>query len=227
MLLEHYPDARWIDLLLTAEYLRYLEQPGLLRDELRGAVPGTLTVIDEVQKVPALLDEVHWLIERQGLVFALCGSSARKVRRGHANLLGGRALRHELRGLVYEEIATGFDVVRYINHGTLPRHYLAAQPARLLRAYVDDYLKEEIAAEGLVRALPSFAEFLRAAAIGDTELVNYSNIARECGKSVNTVKEYYQILVDTLLGRFLPAWTRRPKRRVIQAPKFFSPTLGW
>lgn len=226
LLAKTYPEANRIDLLLTEEYLRYLQAPGLLRDELRGAPPGTLTVIDEIQKVPALLDEVHWLIERQQLVFALCGSSARKVRRGHANLLGGRALRYELHGLVSDEIGQELDLVRYANHGTLPRHYLAERPGRMLRAYVDDYLKEEIAAEALVRNLPAFAEFLRAAAIGDTELVNYSNIARECGRSANSVKEYYQILVDTLLGQFLPAWTRRPKRRVIQAPKFYFSDVG-
>jgi uncharacterized protein len=226
LLLQRYPDAKWVDLLLTQEYVRYLERPGLLRDELRSMPPGTLTVIDEVQKVPALLDEVHWLIERQALVFALCGSSARKVRRGHANLLGGRALRHELFGLVSDELRDQFDLIRFVNHGTLPRHYLAERPGPMLRAYVDDYLKEEIAAEGVVRSLPTFSEFLRAAAIGDTELINYSNIARECGRSVNTVKEYYQILVDTLLGRFLPAWTRRPKRRVIQAPKFYFADVG-
>jgi predicted AAA+ superfamily ATPase len=226
LLLKAYPRARRIDLLLTEEYLRYLQQPGLLRDELRDAPPGTLTVIDEIQKVPALLDEVHWLIERQQQVFVLCGSSARKLRRGHANLLGGRALRHELFGLVSEEIGQDLDLVRYANHGTLPRHYLAQHPANRLRAYVDDYLKEEIAAEALVRNLPAFADFLRAAAIGDTELVNYANVARECARSANSVKEYYQILVDTLLGRFLPAWTRRPKRRVIQAPKFYFADVG-
>lgn len=221
-----YPAARRIDLLLTEEYIRYLERPGLLREELGDAPRGTLTVIDEVQKVPALLDEVHWLIENRRLVFALCGSSARKVRRGHANLLGGRAERYELFGLVSHEVGTKFDLVRMANHGTLPRHYLADQPGRLVRAYVDDYLKEEVAAESLVRNLPSFAGFLRAAAIGDTELVNYTNIARACAVSSPSVKEYYQILVDTLLGRFLPAFTRRPKRRVIQAPKFYFADVG-
>lgn len=226
LLMQAYPQARRIDLLLTEEYLRYLQRPGLLRDELRDAPPGTLTIIDEIQKVPALLDEVHWLIERQRQVFVLCGSSARKLRRGHANLLGGRALRHELFGLVSEEIGADLDLVRYANHGTLPRHYLAAQPASRLRAYADDYLKEEIAAEALVRNLPAFADFLRDAAIGDTELVNYANVARECARAANSVKEYYQILVDTLIGRFLPAWTRRPKRRVIQAPKFYFADVG-
>ena len=226
LLQERYPTARRIDLLLTEEFVRYTERPGLLRDELRDAPRGTLTIIDEVQKVPTLLDEVHWLIENRTLVFALCGSSARKLRRGHANLLGGRAERYELSGLVSEEIGPTADLVRMANHGVLPRHYLSESPGRLMRAYVDDYLKGEIAAEALVRNLPAFAGFLRAAAIGDTELVNFTNIARECAVSSPTVKEYYQILVDTLMGRFLPAYTQRPKRRVIQAPKFYFADVG-
>ncbi len=221
-----WPNAPRIDLLRTDEYIRYLRQPAFLRDELRDAAPGTLTLIDEVQKVPALLDEVHWLIEHRRLVFGLCGSSARKVRRGHANLLGGRAVRYELFGFVSDELGTEFDLTKVLNHGYLPRHCLAADPRRLLRAYVDDYLKEEIAAEGLTRNLPAFASFLHAAALSDAELVNYTNIAHECGVSANAVKEYFQILVDSLLGRFLPSYTRRPKRRVIQGPKFYFADVG-
>jgi uncharacterized protein len=221
-----YPNTRRIDLLLTEEFIRYADRPGLLRDELRDAPFGTLTIIDEVQKVPALLNEVHWLIENQRQVFALCGSSARKLRRGHANLLGGRAERYEMSGLVSAEIGPAADLTRMANHGVLPRHYLSDTPARLLRAYVDDYLKEEIASEALVRNLSAFAGFLRAAAIGDTEVVNYTNIARECGVSSPTVKEYYQIMVDTLVGRFLPAYVARAKRRVIQAPKFYFADVG-
>jgi uncharacterized protein len=226
LLRAHYPAARVVDLLVTEDFVRYAQRPGLLRDELRDAAPGTFTVIDEIQKVPALLDEVHWLIENRGQVFALCGSSARKLRRGHANLLGGRAERYELFGLVSAELATRFDLVRALNRGYLPRHYLSDRPGRLLAAYVADYLKEEVAAEGLIRNLPAFAAFLSAAALSDAELVNYTNIARECGVSANAVKEYFQILVDTLLGRFLPAYTRRPKRRVIQAPKFYFADVG-
>ncbi|MBL8753913.1 MAG: ATP-binding protein [Planctomycetes bacterium] len=221
-----WPDARTIDLLLTEEYLRYLQNPGRLRDELRDAEPGTLVVLDEVQKVPALLDEVHWLIEKRGVVFAMCGSSARKVRRGHANLLGGRALRRELFGLVSTELGDQFDLVRMANHGTLPRHYLTDRPAKRLQAYVDDYLKEEVAAEALVRNLPAFAGFLRAAAIGDTEMLNYTNVARECGVSLPTVKAHYGILEDTLLGRPLPAFSLRPKRRTILTPKFYFADVG-
>jgi uncharacterized protein len=183
-------------------------------------------VIDEVQRVPALLDEVHWLIENHGLRFALCGSSARRVKRGHANLLGGRALRHELFGLVSAEIGADFDVVRAVNHGFLPRHYLSGRPEALLRSYVSDYLKEEIAAEGLVRNLAAFSDFLSAAALSDAEIVNFANVSQECGVSKPTVREHFEILVDTLLGRFLRAYVKRPKRRVIQAPKFYFADVG-
>jgi predicted AAA+ superfamily ATPase len=221
-----YPDATWIDLLKTDEYIRYLRRPALLREELLATAPRGPVVIDEIQKVPALLDEIHWLIENRRFVFALCGSSARKVRRGHANLLGGRAVRHQLFGLVSQEIGPAFDLVRAVNVGALPRHYLDDAPERLLRAYVDDYLKEEIAAEGLVRNLPAFADFLSAAALSDGDLVNYANIARDCGVSAPAVREYFQILVDTLLGRFLPAYVKRPKRRVILTRKFYFADVG-
>jgi uncharacterized protein len=221
-----YGQANWVDLLKTDEFVRYTRRPAQLREELLARPPRAPVVIDEVQKVPALLDEVHWLIENRRIVFALCGSSARKVRRGHANLLGGRAIRHELYGLVSHELGPSFDLVRAVNHGGLPRHYLSDTPARLLRAYVDDYLKEEIAAEGLVRNLPAFADFLSAAALSDADLVNHANIARDCGVSAPTVREYFQILVDTLLGRFLPAYVKRPKRRVIQTRKFYFSDVG-
>jgi len=226
LLRETYPGAIWIDLLRTDDFVRYRLRPAILREELLDASPSRIVVIDEVQKVPALLDEVHWLIENRGLRFALCGSSARRVKRGHANLLGGRALRYELLGLVSSEIGQDFDVVRAANHGFLPRHYLSDRPGMLLRSYVNDYLKEEIAAEGLVRNLPAFSGFLTAAALSDGELVNFTNIARECGVSGPTVREHFQILIDTLLGRFLPAYTKRPKRRVILAPKFYFADVG-
>jgi len=226
LLLATYPDALRIDLLKTDLFVRYTQAPKLLREELLARRRSELVILDEVQKVPALLDEVHWLIENGGWVFGLCGSSARRLRRGHANLLGGRAVRYELFGLVSAELGDRFELRRALNHGYLPRHYLNDAPQRLLRAYVNDYLKEEIAAEGLVRYLPAFSSFLDAAVLSDAELVNYSTIARDCGVSSPAVKEYFQILVDTLLGRYLPAYTRRPKRRVIQAPKFYFADVG-
>ncbi|MFN8625229.1 MAG: DUF4143 domain-containing protein [Candidatus Binatia bacterium] len=196
------------------------------RKRPRGGTPSAQVVIDEVQKVPQLLDEVHWLHEHQGVRFALCGSSARKVKRGAANLLGGRALRFELHGLTAAELSTDFVLDRMLNHGYLPRIYISEQPQRLLNAYVADYLKEEVAAEALVRTLPVFSEFLNVAALSDAELVNFSTIARECGVSSHTIKGYFQILEDTLLGRWLSGYTKRPKRRVIAAPKFYFADVG-
>jgi predicted AAA+ superfamily ATPase len=221
-----YPEALWVDLLKAEEYRRYLQNPERLREELMDSRARRQVVIDEVQKVPQILDEVHWLHEHRGIHFALCGSSARKVKRGAANLLGGRAVRYELHGLTAEEIGPEFDLERALNHGYLPRIYLSDRPQRLLNAYVADYLKEEVAAEALVRNLPVFSAFLNVAVLSDTELVNFSTIARDCGVSSHTIKEYFQILEDTLLGRWLPAYTKRPKRRVIGAPKFYFSDVG-
>lgn len=220
-----YPTAFWIDFLRSDQYRRYLQDPELLRQELL-ANPTEQVVIDEVQKVPQLLDEVHWLIENTSTKFALSGSSARKVRQGGANLLGGRALTYELFGLTAAEIGADFDLVRMLNQGYLPRIYQAERAKPLLDSYVSDYLREEIAAEAVVRNVPAFSSFLGSAALGDTEQVNFSNIARESGVSGHTVKSYYEILVDTLLGRWLPAYRRRPKRRVAAAPKFYFADVG-
>ncbi len=222
-----YPAALWIDLLKSEEYRRYLEQPEQLRRRLEAMSPRpNFVVIDEVQKVPGLLDEAHWLHENRGVRFALCSSSARKVKRGHANLMGGRALSYRLEGLVSAEIGDSFDLERVLNHGTLPRIYLSEKPSAYLAAYVADYLKEEVAAEGLVRNLPAFSEFLNVAALSDAELVNFSTIARDCGVSGPTIKGYFEILADTMLGHWLPAWRKRPKRRVIGAPKFYFADVG-
>lgn len=226
LLQQAYPDAFWIDLLKADHYRRYLTRPELLREEVEALDSRPFVVIDEVQKVPRILDEVHWLHENQGLHFALCGSSARKVKRGAANLLGGRAVRYELRGLTSAELGSKFDLLRILNNGYLPRIYPAARPKRLLNAYVSDYLKEEVAAEGLVRNLPVFSDFLDIAALSDTHQVNYSNIARECGVSSQTVKGYFEILEDTLMARWLPSYRRRPKRRVVQSPKLYFADVG-
>jgi predicted AAA+ superfamily ATPase len=228
LLRQTYPDGRWVDLLKAEEFRRYVARPELLRQEIEVEEPrpGRQIVIDEIQKIPALLDEVHWLIENRKLRFALCGSSARKVKRGAANLLGGRAMRYELHGLSAGELGREFDLDRMLNHGYLPRIYASSRPKRLLDAYIADYLKEEVAAEGLVRNLPTFSDFLDAAALRDGEIVNFSNIARECGVSSHTTKSHFEILEDTLLGRWLPAYRKRPKRRVIRAPKFYFVDVG-
>lgn len=220
-----YPDAFWVDLLKADEYRRYLQNPERLREELATRAPAQV-VIDEVQKVPALLDEVHWLHENRGVHFALCGSSARKVRRGGANLLGGRALRYELYGLTATELGDAFDLDRVLNRGYLPRIVASDRSRQLLESYVADYLKEEIAAEGLVRNVPVFSTFLDLAALSDTELVSFATLARDCGVSAPTAAAHFDILVDTLLGRWLHAYTKRPKRRVIAARKFYFADVG-
>lgn len=228
LLRQAYPDSRWIDLLKSDVFVRYATRPELLRLEIEEEPPspGQQVVIDEIQKVPALLDEVHWLIENRGVRFALCGSSARSVRRGAANLLGGRALRYELRGLTAGELGNDFDLDRILNRGYLPRIYGSDRHRKLLDAYVSDYLQQEILAEGLVRSLPLFSGFLEAASLSEGSFVNFSNVARECGVSTPTAKSYFGILEDTLIGRWLPAYRKRLKRRVIGAPKFYLADVG-
>lgn len=225
LLRQLYPQAFWVDLLRSDQFRSYLERPQLLRQQITQQ-RQRFVVIDEVQKLPSLLDDVHGMHEELGVRFALCGSSARKVKRGQANLLGGRAVRYELYGLVSCELGDDFALLRLLNHGYLPGIYAAARPGRLLQSYVADYLQQEVAAEGLVRRLPAFSEFLSVAALSDTELVNLASIARDCGVSRPTVKAYFEILEDTLLGRWLPAYRKRPKRRVIGAPKFYFADVG-
>lgn len=225
LLAEHFPEVPWIDLLRPESYRRYLQAPEMLIEEQRRHGAGFM-VIHEVQKVPALLDPVHWLMEHRGVHFALCGSSARKVRRGHANLLGGRAESRELYGLSAMEIGPDVDLVRLLNHGYLPRIYGAVRPLPLLDGYISQYLKEEVAAEGLSRRLPAYADFLALAALSDGEVVSYTTIARDTGVAGQTVRSYFEILEDTLLGRFLPAYRRRPKRRTVAAPKFYFGDVG-
>jgi predicted AAA+ superfamily ATPase len=183
-------------------------------------------VIDEIQKVPDLLDAVHWIIENVGCHFALCGSSARKVRQGKANLLGGRGVSFHLYGFSAIELGKKFDLLQMLNHGYIPNIYLSKNPIRLLNNYVAQYLKDEIAAEGIVRRLPSFSEFLNMASLSDTEVVNYTKIARDTGVSSQTIKSYFDILDDTLVGRFLQAYRRKPKRRVSVSPKFYFSDVG-
>lgn len=220
-----FPKSIRYDLLLSTEYQRLLREPKLIREQcLAGGLNADSQrdpiIIDEIQKLPDLLDEVHWLIENKGLRFILCGSSARKVKRGHANLLGGRAISYELHPLVFPEIPD-FSLIKALNAGLIPRHYDSDKPSRLIRSYVGDYLKEEIVAEALTRNIPSFSRFLEVAALSNGQILNYTNIARECGVSGPTVKEYFQILEDTLIGSTLPAFQKRKKRRLITSPKFY------
>lgn len=220
-----YPDQPYIDLLKSDVFSEYQRRPALLRERAR-AQKWRFVIIDEIQKVPALLDEVHYLIENEGVRFGLCGSSARKLRRGHANLLGGRALKKELFGLVSSELKNKFDLVTLLNDGYLPAIYGTDNASLRLKAYVGDYLKEEIFAEGLVRSLAPFSQFLELAAMSDTEILSFESFARDVGKSAATIRSYFDILSDTLVGSYLPAYVARAKRRVKKSPKFYFADVG-
>lgn len=219
-----FPNSIYYDLLKTDELTRLLAAPHFLREELIAASNEQLeypVIIDEIQKIPMLLNEVHWLIENKKISFILCGSSARKLKRGAANLLGGRAWRYNFYPLVYKEIHN-FNLLRAMNHGLLPSHYLSDHPTRMLRAYINDYLIEEIQSEALVRNLHKFARFIDLVGYSHGEMLNYANMARDCGIDAKTVKEYYQILVDTLIGYYIYPYHKKAKRELIQAtPKFY------
>jgi predicted AAA+ superfamily ATPase len=224
LLRKRFPKSIFIDFLQTDTFIEYTRSPFLLRDRLQASreqVERHPVVIDEVQKAPQILDEVHWLIENQKLRFILCGSSARKLKRGQANLLGGRAWRFELFPLVSKELEN-LNLLRALNHGLIPTHYQQVNYRRSLKGYVQDYMKEEVFHEGLTRNIPAFSRFFEAVGYAHGTLVNYANIARECGVSPKTVKEYYQILVDTLLGTFVLPFKKKQERQVItKAPKFY------
>ena len=229
LLRRRFPEAPYLDLLDTRLMLQLTREPWQLSDRIRahGPAGGAHPVIlDEVQKVPAVLDEVHRLIESEGLSFVLCGSSARKLKRGRSNLLGGRAWRLTLHPLTWREVPR-FDLLKALNRGLVPQHYDSPHFRRSLAGYVDDYLKEEVFAEGLARNAGAFARFFDALSFSHGELLNYSNIARDCGVSSKTVRGYFEILVDTLVGVLVEPYSRRRSRSIItRAPKFYLFDVG-
>jgi predicted AAA+ superfamily ATPase len=224
-----YPNSVVYDFLQTDLFLELSKRPSLLRERLLAKNDYTLdhpVILDEVQKVPQVLDEVHWLIENKGLRFILCGSSARKLKRGKANLLGARAWRYEMFPLVTAELGD-LDLLRVLNSGMIPDHYMRDGYRKALKAYTQDYLKEEVFDEGLTRNIPAFSRFFDAMGYSHGELTNYSNIARDCGVDSKTVREYYQILVDTLLGKMIAPFKRRQDRQVIsRTSKFYLFDVG-
>ncbi len=225
ILRQQFPNTTYFDLLDTNVRRCLQQRPALLYETLKDKPTGTLVIIDEIPEVPELLNEVHRLIVERQLVFILCGSSARKLKRKGHNTLGGRALPVYLYPLVSAEIPD-FDIDRAVNYGTIPPHYLARNPWRLLAAYIDVYLKEEIKEEALVRNLDAFQRFLEVAALTDGEIINNNNIAQECGVHATTVSSYFDILEDTFIGYRIPAYTKAMKRRLIQAPRFYYFDVG-
>lgn len=220
------PRDLYIDLLPQREFLNYAKTPGKIREEILAHLErydDPLCVIDEIQKIPSLLNEVHELIESKGIRFILTGSSARKLRRGGANLLAGRAYTYRLFPLTFSEIGHSFDLNMALRVGTLPVLWESPKEdaKEFLRSYAETYLKEEVAAEGLVREIGPFAQFLDIAAANDGETVNFNNIARECSVSSKTVQQYYQILEDTFLATKIPAWNRSKRRRLVSHPRYY------
>ena len=206
------------NLLDSRVFLELSQRPTRLREELDES--GRVVVIDEIQKLPQLLDEVHLLIEERRLRFLLTGSSARKLRRGGVNLLGGRARQLVLHPFVRRELPE-FDLLRALNFGLLPSIYLSSDPQADLNAYAGLYLREEVAAEGLARNIPAFGRFLAVAALCNGTMLNHTAIANDAQVPRTTVHEYFRILEDTLLAATLPGWRRSTSRKPIVSSKFY------
>jgi uncharacterized protein len=211
--------ATIIDLLDSRYFLRLSSAPHEL-ESIIAAAPADIIVIDEIQRIPELLNEIHRLIESQNLTFLLTGSSARKLRRGKANLLAGRVWSAGMFPLIYQEIID-FNLERYLHYGGLPAVYLSEYPEEELDAYVNTYLKEEILAEGLIRRLPPFSRFLKTIALANGEMINFTKLANDCQVPPSTATEYVALLEDTLVGFLLPAWTESKKRKAIKTGKFY------
>lgn len=222
-------DVRLVWSLLNANIRRRCQSdPSVLRDELatRGIKDG-LVVIDEIQKVPDLLDEVHLMIEETDIRFLMTGSSARRLRETGVNLLGGRAGKMNLHPFVWPEIRQFKPTLdRIITYGMLPSVFLSEEPDEVLDDYINVYLQEEIAGEGLVRQLPKFERFLEVAALTNSQGINYSNIASDVMMSRDSIREWYGILYDTMIGFAIPPYTRTKKRKAVETERFYYFDVG-
>lgn len=216
-----YPEAHHVDLLDEALYQDLLADPSLFAGILRAREKGSWVVVDEVQRIPGLLNEVHRFIEERNLRFALLGSSARKLKTAGTNLLAGRALWKIMYPLAPAELGADFDLDRVLETGGIPLIWQAHEPAQTLEAYVQLYLREEIKAEALVRNLPGFMRFLPVAGLFHGQVVNVSALARDVGLARTTVAGYLEILEDTLLAERLPAFEARLRVRERKHPKLF------
>lgn len=217
----HFRDASIYDLLSTSEAIRLSREPSALYREVATEPADRWIVIDEVQKVPALLDEVHRLIENHGRRFILSGSSARKLRRGGTNLLAGRALVTQMFPFVSAELDARFSVENMLAHGSLPLAVLGEDPVSYLSTYAETYLQEEIKAEALTRNIGQFARFLEVAARQNGQVTNMAGIARDAAVSRQTVQNYFGVLVDTLIGHWLDPWKLKRRTKQVQHPKFY------
>ena len=221
---DSFPGARWFDLLDGDLRAELSVRPALFRERLLATLPE-IVVVDEIQEVPELLSEIHALLERTPIRFVLCGSSARKLRRKSGNLLGGRAIEYHLFPLTTQEVPD-LELDRALNHGLLPAHYQSDDPRPHLRAYVNAYLRQEIIEESATRNIPAFTRFLTVAGLTHGQQLNYANMARETGVAAATVRSYYQILEETLLGFTLEPWRKTRKRRLVETAKFYLFDVG-
>ncbi|MBI5363310.1 MAG: ATP-binding protein [Planctomycetes bacterium] len=216
-----FPEAVRFNLLSERLYHDYLTRPEAFGDALRALAPGTTVCVDEIQRLPQLLNEAHRFIEERRLRFVLCGSSARKLKAQSTNLLGGRALRRDLHPFVPAELGAAFDLDSALVHGTLPVIRASPHPEEALVVYAETYLREEIRAEALVRNLPAFARFLRVAGLFHGQVMNAASLARDAGVARMTVVGYVDILVDTLVAFRLPAFEAKLRVREKRNPKFY------
>jgi predicted AAA+ superfamily ATPase len=216
--------VRVYDLLDTSIYLALSQNPGRIGQEL--TPKDHVVVIDEIQRLPGLLNEVHRLIETRRIRFLLTGSSARKLRRGGVNLLGGRARTKYLHPLTYKELGEKFDLTRVVKSGLLPSIYFSDDPKVDLEAYAGSYLQEEIVAEGAVRNLPAFSRFLKVAALCNGQIVNFTNVSNDAQVARTTVYEYFDILKDTLIVYELPAWRKSKNRKPLASSKYYFFDVG-
>jgi predicted AAA+ superfamily ATPase len=217
-------NARFYDLLDSSVYLLLSQNPGRIAEET--SPEDRIVVIDEIQRIPELLNEVHRLIEERGLRFLLTGSSARKLRRGGVNLLGGRARTRHLHPLTFGELGNDFDLQRALKAGLLPAIYFSEDPGADLKAYAGTYLQQEIVAEGAARNIPAFSRFLGVAAFCNATIVNFTSVANDAQVARTTVYEYFDILNDTLILAELPAWRQSQKRKPIASSKYYFFDVG-
>ncbi len=224
-----FPDAIYVDLLDQEAFRTYLARPERLAEVIAGSPRAGTVIIDEVQKAPKLLDEVHRLMEAKGsrqLQFILTGSSARKLKRGGTDLLAGRAVLKTLHPFLAAELGPRFDFARSLELGMLPLVLDSPEPNETLKSYASLYLREEVQSEGLVRNVGNFARFLEAMSFSHASLLNTSEVARECQVNRKTVEGFIEVLEDLLLGFRLQVFSRRAKRKLVQHPKFYYMDAG-
>jgi predicted AAA+ superfamily ATPase len=224
MIHQVFSGIRLYDLLDSSIYLALSRNPGLLEEQL--SPEDEVVVIDEVQRLPELLNEVHRLIEKRRIRFFLTGSSARKLGRGGVNLLGGRARTRHLHPLTYRELGPRFNLGKAIARGLLPSIYFSDDPKADLDAYTGTYLQQEIVAEGATRNVPAFSRFLHVAALCNATVINFTNISNDAQVPRTTVYEYFEILKDTLLLHEVPAWRLSQKRKPLTSSKYYFFDVG-